>query len=269
MIFPPTSFSFDRWLQYRCDALQAFFDELRHPRRGLVFSPQSHIHTHRQSHNSGQSLSVLDNPNVTLRSNYTPMNMYSDSSMNEDFSFDGIYSQSNQSHLYSSHEEKSFFEASPLKKQLKESGGNEKESGIIEALVPLNIFLRTDKVNLHIFPSVEQKRSGEGKDQISSGLREEVVVHQINYDPNSTHPSHTDPSITDWKITINNLLIESFPPTPHLLQDYLDFLGEPGQSRPKSFPPFPEFVIEESMAHTDEELRQAGPNIHFFCPHPW
>lgn len=116
-------------------------------------------------------------------------------------------------------------------------------TSLIDALVPLNIFLRTDFVKIYI-PSTDSK--------------EEIAIKQINYDPNSTNNSNTDPTVSDWKIVINNRLIEPFPPTPQLIHDYMDFLGEPGQSRPKFFPPFPEFVIEDPPSYTDEEIFAAG-----------
>eukprot|EP00604_Paraphysomonas_vestita_P000797 CAMPEP_0174825082 /NCGR_PEP_ID=MMETSP1107-20130205/41943_1 /TAXON_ID=36770 /ORGANISM="Paraphysomonas vestita, Strain GFlagA" /LENGTH=115 /DNA_ID=CAMNT_0016056193 /DNA_START=849 /DNA_END=1193 /DNA_ORIENTATION=- len=59
------------------------------------------------------------------------------------------------------------------------------------------------------------------------------------------------------------MLIEPFPPTPALVQDYIDFLGEPGAQRPKSFPPFPEYIIEDVKPYTDEELSQAVKSGNF------
>lgn len=219
-----------RWLQYRCDALQSFFTELRHPRRGLItptistsYQDKSYLHSH-----------VLDNPNVTLRSNFTPSGYRSDHNY-DDFTYDGVYGNDERTIEFST-PQKHF--TSPQIQQ----------SSLLEALVPLNIFLRTDKVKLHIISS----------DPNSSDSKDEVISRQINFDPNSTTISNTDASITNWSITINNMLIEPFPPTPALVQDYIDFLGEPGAQRPKSFPPFPEYIIEDVKPYTDEELSQAG-----------
>lgn len=76
------------WMRFRCAALQGFFDELRHPRRGLV-APTITSSSTNQDHYYAQS-SVLDNPNVTLRSNFQAANYYVESKANEEFTFEGV-----------------------------------------------------------------------------------------------------------------------------------------------------------------------------------
>jgi hypothetical protein len=181
---------------------------------------------------------VLENSHATLRSNFQPSTYGAASVDNEDFSFEGVYGSHQPTH------------SSPQKNSY--SSGPATGSSLIDALVPLNIFLHTDCVKIHI-PS-------------SHSPKEEVIMQQINYDPTSTSSSMTDPTVSDWKIVINSKLIEPFPPTPQLIHDYMDFLGEPGLSRPKFFPPFPEFRLEDPKTYSDEEIIEAGlsslPLIH-------
>lgn len=173
---------------------------------------------------------LLDNPHATLRSNYQPTSI--SQKANEDFTFEGVYGNRQDEETVF---ESTYNSASTAKFPLVNS--------LIDALIPLNIFLRTDCVKLFI-PSTETK--------------EEVLIQQTNYDPSSSYSSHTDPTISDWKIVINGKLIEPFAPTPQLMQDYLDFLGEPGLSRPRFFPPFPEFSLEDPKSYTDDEIVAAG-----------
>jgi hypothetical protein len=228
----PSSSHF-RWLRFRCDALQGFFDDLRHPRRGLVsFTSMNSSSTAYPQAATASGGGVLDNPNVTLRSNFQPTS--TSQKANEDFTFEGVYGNRHDDEpVYESYHSTATSSAGKLPMA----------TSLIDALVPLNIFLRTDCVKIFI-PSADSK--------------EEVLIKQTNYDPSSSYASHTDPTISDWKIVLNGKLIEPFPPTPQLMQDYLDFLGEPGLTRPRFFPPFPEFSLEDPKSYSDDEIMAAG-----------
>lgn len=242
-------------------ALQNFFDELRSSRRGLLSFPLGPSASRFRSagdESGGRPRQAKEDPRVRRS--------VSSGSIDE-FSFEDAFSGGDKGCEHASGDNSSWTFAEGVTRREHQQQQSRQQSQhfncLLDGLIPLNFFLRTDIVQLvpgensrAMFPRSTPSHAEEKK-QREDGDTSAVVENPLrNQDCAQSER---------WKVVIGGRVVEPLPHAPHLLAECAYRKGVPVEEMMKVFPPFP---MEEEKATEEEEvcdelLQTAGENKHW------
>jgi hypothetical protein len=248
-------------------ALQNFFDELRSPRRGLLSFALGSSSRLRTSGDEGAGRPVAEDPRIRR-------SVSSAASLDE-FSFEDAFAGGDGGADSVVGGDKSSWSApegvTRREHQHQQQHGprniqqqqqqQQHTSCLLDGLIPLNFFLRTDIVQLvpgdssrALFPppplSLAEEKKQQEKEEESPDAAES--------------PEGSGAAVTPkrWSIVIGGRLVEPLPHAPHLLAECAYWKGVPVEEMLKVFPPFPAASSEEQKSPheelSDELLQAAG-----------
>jgi len=243
----PPGWTIERWLEYRFNALKDFMSGLRDPRRGLCLpisnAPTTGFSRDDMYMHGAHSAGV----NLAGDVSYPTHSARSSSADNMEFSFEGMFGGSDMGDFVGGGMgidvgDKGF------------SGGNTQTTTLLDALAPLNFFLRTDKVKIDVSPTTSQHNvstpilcNATDPDTNSENVNENLGPSDSCEESTSAKPA--------WSVVVNGSVVEPFPPTPLLEADYLYRRGE--TTEPRVCPVFPDIQVEEDKEPSDDEIADA------------